>query len=107
VQHGQLSIPNKQQWAEAAALYATVATTSSDRFRAEHEVSLKGVADKFEGLQSSISMSILRQAEKMLKDFHKQLAEAVCKHSLTSIYIIYIYIYNIYIYIYIYIIYII
>jgi hypothetical protein len=75
--HGQLSIPNKQQWAEAAVLHATVATTGSDRFRAEHEVRLKGVADKFEGLQSSISMSILRQAEKMLKDFNKQLAEAV------------------------------
>ena len=77
IQQGEFVIPNQQQWAEAAALYAQVATAASDCLRAEHAASLQEVADTFQGLQSVISMAVLNRAEKLLKDFREQLTTAV------------------------------
>jgi hypothetical protein len=76
VQQGQFVIPNKPRWVEAAALHAQVATAASDRFRALHATALQEVVDKFQTLQSSISMATISQVEGMLKDFHAKLAEA-------------------------------
>ena len=77
IHDGKFVIPNRQQWAEAAALYAQVATMASDRLRAEHEVSLQEAAGNFEMLESVISEAVLNKVKETLKDFHEKLRKAV------------------------------